>query len=45
MDTYTFCTELLSKYIETEARKTLFQVAKSMTKELTATVSDDGVGQ
>ena len=45
MDTDTFCTELLSKYIETEARKTLFQVAKSMTKEQTATVSDDGVGQ
>jgi len=45
MDTDTFCTELLSKFIETEARKTLFQVAKSMTKEQTATVTDDGVGQ
>lgn len=45
MDTDAFCTELLSKYIETEARKTLFQIAKSMTKEQTATVTDDGVGQ
>ncbi len=45
MDTDTFCTELLSKFIETDARKTLFQVAKSMTKEQTATVTDDGVGQ
>ena len=45
MDTDTFCTELLSKFIETDARKTLFQVAKSMTKEQTATTTDDGVGQ
>lgn len=45
MDTDTFCTELLSKFVETDARKTLFQVAKSMTKEQTATVTDDGVGQ
>jgi len=45
MDTDAFCTELLSKFIETDARKTLFQVAKSMVKEQTATVSDDGVGQ
>ena len=45
MDTDTFCTELLSKFIETDARKTLFSVTKSMTKEQTATVTDDGVGQ
>ena len=45
MDTDTFCTELLSKFIETDARKTLFQVAKSMVKEQTATTTDDGVGQ
>lgn len=45
MDTDTFCTELLSKYIETEARKLLFSVVKSMTKEQSANVSDDGVGQ
>ncbi|MBQ3326534.1 MAG: hypothetical protein IJG86_01950 [Clostridia bacterium] len=45
MDTDSFCTELLSKFIETDARKTLFQVAKSMTKEQSATTTDDGVGQ
>lgn len=45
MDTDTFTTELLSKFIETDARKTLFKVVKSMTKEQTATTTDDGVGQ
>ena len=45
MDTDTFCTELLSKFVETDARKMLFSVVKSMTKQQSANVSDDGVGQ
>ena len=45
MDTDTFCTMLLSKFIDTEARRQLFGVVKSMTKQQTANTTDDGVGQ
>lgn len=45
MDTDAFNTMLLSKFIETEARKTLFTVVKSMTKQQSAQTTDDGVGQ
>lgn len=45
MNTDTFNTMLLSRFIETDARKTLFAVVKSMTKEQTAQTTDDGVGQ
>ena len=45
MDTDSFITELLSCYIETDARATLFNVVSGMVKEQSATVTDDGVGQ
>lgn len=45
MDTDSFNTMLLSKFIETDARKLLFSVVKSMTKQQTAQTTDDGVGQ
>lgn len=45
MDTDEFCTTLLSKFVETDARKQLFAVVKSMVKEQSAAVTDDGVGQ
>lgn len=45
MDIDEFCTELLSKYIRTEARDKTYEVAKHMTKEQSATVTDNGVGQ
>lgn len=45
MDSDSFATELLSKFIDTVARATLFSVIKSMTKEQSATITDDGVGQ
>lgn len=45
MDTDTFNTMLLSKFVETEARKLLFAVVRSMTKEQSAQTTDDGVGQ
>lgn len=45
MDIDTFNTMLLSTFVETDARKTLFSVVKAMTKEQSASVTDDGVGQ
>ncbi len=45
MNTDMFCTMLLSKFIDTEARRQLFAVVKSMVKEQTANTTDDGVGQ
>lgn len=45
MDTDTFNTMLLSQFVETEARKLLFSVVKSMTQQQTAQTTDDGVGQ
>lgn len=45
MDIDSFNTMLLSKFVETEARKLLFTVVKNMTKEQSANVTDDGVGQ
>lgn len=45
MDTDSFNTMLLSKFIETDARKLLFAVVKSMTKQQSAQTTDDGVGQ
>ena len=45
MDTDTFNTMLLSKFIETEPRKLLFSVVKSMTRQQSAQTTDDGVGQ
>lgn len=45
MDTERFNTMLLSNFIETEARESLFSVVKSMTKEQGCTTSDDGVSQ
>lgn len=45
MDTESFNTQLLSKFIETPARESLFTVVKSMTKEQGCTTADDGVSQ
>lgn len=45
MDVDTFNTMLLSKFVETEARASLFKVVKSMTKEQNCNTSDDGVSQ
>lgn len=45
MDVDTFNTMLLSKFVETEARKALFGVVKSLTKNQDCNVSDDGVTQ
>lgn len=45
MDVDTFNTQLLSKFIDTEARTQLFKVVKSMTKEQSCNTSDDGVSQ
>lgn len=45
LDIDAFCTMLLSKFIDTEPRRQLFSVVKSMTKEQTANTTDDGVGQ
>lgn len=45
LDTDTFNTMLLSNFIDTEARSTLFKVVKSMTKEQSLNTNDDGVSQ
>lgn len=45
MDTESFNTQLLSKFIDTPARAELFRVMKSMTKEQGCTTTDDGVSQ
>lgn len=45
MDTESFNTQLLSKFIDTEARAALFKVIKSMTKEQGCNTTDDGVSQ
>lgn len=45
MDTEQFNTQLLSKFIDTEARAALFRVIKSMTKEQGCNTTDDGVSQ
>ena len=45
MDTETFSTMLLSKFIDTPARKTLFGVVSSMVKEQNCNTTDDGVSQ
>lgn len=45
LDTERFNTMLLSKFVETDSRDTLFKVVKSMTKEQSCTTTDDGVSQ
>lgn len=45
MDAETFTTMLLSRFIETDARNTLFSVVKSMTKKQSCNTTDDGVSQ
>lgn len=45
LDTEQFNTMLLSTFIDTEARKLLFTVVKSMTKEQNLNTTDDGVSQ
>lgn len=45
MDTESFNTQLLSKFISTPARAELFRVIKSMTKEQGCNTNDDGVSQ
>lgn len=45
MDAELFSTMLLSRFIETDARNTLFSVVKSMTKKQTCNTTDDGVSQ
>lgn len=45
LDVERFNTQLLSMFIETEARKLLFTVVKSMTKEQNLNTTDDGVSQ
>lgn len=45
LDTERFNTMLLSTFIDTEARKLLFTVVKSMTKEQNLNTTDDGVSQ
>lgn len=45
MDTESFNTQLLSMFIDTEARAALFRVIKSMTKEQGCSTTDDGVSQ
>lgn len=45
MDAETFTTMLLSRFIETDARNTLFSVVKSMTKQQSCNTTDDGVSQ
>lgn len=45
LDTERFNTMLLSTFIDTDARKTLFTVVKSMTKEQNCNTTDDGVSQ
>lgn len=45
LDTERFNTMLLSTFIDTDARKLLFTVVKSMTKEQNLNTTDDGVSQ
>lgn len=45
MDAEYFSTMLLSRFIETDARNTLFSVVKSMTKKQSCNTTDDGVSQ
>lgn len=45
LDTDTFNTMLLSTFHQTEARDSVFTLVKSMTKNQSATVNDDGVSQ
>ena len=45
IDTERFITMLLSNFIDTEARESLFKVLKSMTKEQNCNTADDGVSQ
>jgi len=45
MDTETFNTMLLSKFIDTPARQTLFGVVGSLTREQNCNAADDGVSQ
>lgn len=45
MDAETFTTMLLSRFIETDARNTLFSVVKSMTRKQSCNTTDDGVSQ
>ena len=45
MDNETFCTMLLSKFIDTPARADLFKVVKSLTNEQSLNTADDGVSQ
>lgn len=45
MDTERFNTMLLSNFIQTESRETLFKVIAAMTKEQSLNTTDDGVSQ
>lgn len=45
MDNETFCTMLLSDFIDTEARASLFKVVKCLTNEQSLRTADDGVSQ
>lgn len=45
MDTEQFNTQLLSKFVETDSRETLFKVIAAMTKEQSCNTTDDGVSQ
>lgn len=45
LDTERFITMLLSNFIDTDARESLFKVLKSMTKEQNCNTADDGVSQ
>lgn len=45
MDNETFCTMLLSEFIDTEARASLFKVVKCLTNEQSLRTADDGVSQ
>lgn len=45
MDTERFNTMLLSNFIQTESRETLFKVIAAMTKEQSLNTNDDGVSQ
>lgn len=45
LDTERFNTMLLSNFIETDSRETLFKVVSAMTKEQSCNATDDGVSQ
>ena len=45
LDTERFNTMLLSNFIETDSRETLFKVVSAMTKEQSCNTTDDGVSQ